>query len=337
MADQVTQFNQRIASSGHGDVNLPAKNKKIVFAKHPETHQLTMLPSNVASGVTEQPSPSEIVTVVTGMVRIVNAYGFRAGRGWSADQPKPNQCIYFGPPNPDDREAWDDMHYPIANGLIKELCKALRAHGTCIKGDPVDKAMKAEAKKATPAEFEKWVMQQLALPGSPHMSSVKKLIDDPKDVLVVTKAYVATGDGTKSDMDKLVDAETAAVFDVEYGPKWKTRPTPLFYKGKQVPAAKYLATAARLQGALAYLELGYKAYTNATNKVLSIKPFISKIVISELGPESGGGSAIVDVVGNCLTEDVVADVSADADEDDDLAVLAAADEEDERPSKRQKK
>lgn len=326
----VKVFNERLAASGLGDVNLPAQTKGIMFTKHPDTNTLTMVPFNADTRAPEAPTASEIVMVLTPMCRIVKAYGFNAGRGWTSDMPKPNQCIYFGPPNPDDRAEWDRMCNPISHGLIDELCKALKKHGTCIKSDPVDKAMKAEAKKGTDAVFATWVKQQLALPGSPHMSTVKKLIDDPNESIVATKAYVGTGDGSRSDMDDLVDADTAAAFEAEYGPKWKTRPTPLFYKGKQVAAKDYLQTAARLQGALAYIELGYKAYTNATNKVLSIKPFLAKIVISELGPETGGGSAIVDVVG--MTEDGVLDVSAD---NDDLDVIAAAEAE-ERPAKRSK-
>lgn len=303
----IKRLNARIGESTTADFACPGwRARGDVLVVQPETiggqKALTvlvkakdgqLLPS--IDGRTSAP----MITVLTPMSTISAAFGVspsQLGRGFDpARSMEPNACILLKPAG--NAEQWHDDMDGICGAFVDAFSKALYANGTCIPKDTVNTAITKKAKTLSPAKFKEWVEELISGPGSPHMAHVAKhLGDEAEDYRFSKKLFSNASADTDTPYDSLIGPpDLISEIRQSLGRSSKYSPVPIYVNSKLVGPDEYEQVSKQLVGSTGYLELWCKCFTNTSNRVVSCKFGVSKLVVSLLAPETSRGDTVVDV------------------------------------------
>jgi len=314
-----------------GAVSRGDKLKVVAHEFQPGRKELTLVVKGGDGTVRptlEGRNSAPIVKLITPLCTINAAFGVspaRFGKYFDPDSTqKPNAALYVGPAG--DVDKWNAAMAAIDGQLVEAFAAALKKDGTCIPKDTAtNSAIAKKAKTLGKKEFVEWVEDELAGHGSPHCAHLGKRMGDRSDKTApfnFRKNLFPNADTmTDTPYDALIGPpERLEAVRRQVGGPCRYAPVPIYVEGKMVLPEEYETVAAQLQNSTAYLELGAKLFTNVQNKVLSLKLFVLKVVVSALGEGTSRNDAVVDVFDGAPA---AARGSGEADEADILDVVAS--------------
>jgi hypothetical protein len=333
---RIAALNERISKAqGMADLVLPGANtrgdklKVIVHEFQEGKKELTLVVKGGDGTVRpslEGRNSAPIIKLITPISTIQAAYGVSPklfGKYFDPNSSqKPNAAFYMGPAG--DVDAWNEEMSAIDSQLVEAFALALKKDGTCIPKDTATNAAIAKKAKLSKKDFVDWVEDELAGHGSPHCAHLSKRMSDRSNKTAPYKFSKNLFPSTDTMMDTPYDTligpkERLDAVRRQVGGPCSYRPPAIYVEGKLVPPEEYEEVASKLQNATAYCELGAKLFTNRPNKVVSLKLFVLKVVVSALGESSSRNDTVVDVFDTAALSSVAGGV----DEADILDVVAS--------------
>jgi len=328
---RIAALNGRISmAQGMADFVVPGsaeRGERLKIISHefkPGTKALTLVVAGrdgaVRTSLTGSNAP--IIKIITPMCTVNAAFGVspsRFGKYFDPDSSqKPNAAIYVGPAG--DVATWNANMEALDGQLVEAFATALKKDGTCIPKDTATNSAIAKKSKALgKKEFVEWVEDELAGHGSPHCAHLGKRMGDRADKTAPfnfrKNLFPVSDTMIDTPYDALVGPpERLEAVRRQVGGPCRYAPVPIYVEGKMVLPEEYENVAGRLQNSTVYLELGAKLFTNEKNRVLSLKLFVLKVVVSALGEGTNRNDSVVDVfegtasTGSGLTESDILDV-----------------------------
>lgn len=352
--ERIAELNNLIAKDGRADFVIPgAKDRgeklKIVAHSFNGKKELALVvegkDGTIRPSLADRKDPP-IIKILTSLCEIKGAFGvspLKFGKYFDpASSQKPNAAIYVGPAG--DVAEWNASMAAIDRKLIEAIAAAFRKEGTCIPNDPTSVSAAKKAKKLDKPEFIDWVEDILAGHGSPHCAHLGKRMGDRSDETAPIKVGKNLFPEAQQMMDTPYDyligsSERLSEIRKHVGVPCRYAPVPIYVNGKMVMPEEYEQVANRLVNSTAYLELGAKIFTNAKNKVFSLKIFLLKIVVSALSDSESREESVVNV-SDGPTESSLSKNSSSVTDSDILNVVAVTEAEfgdDEGPAQKRAK
>jgi len=342
---RISALNARIAKAKDmADFVVPganARGEKLKVVAHefqPGRKELTLVvkgPDGTIRPSLEGRNSAPIIKIITPLCTINAAFGVSPAKFGKYFDPessqKPNAALYVGPAG--DVDEWNNAMASIDEQLIEALAAAFKKEGTCIPKDTAtNAAITKKAKQLGKKELVEWVEDELAGHGSPHCAHLGKRMGDRNDKTIPFNFRKNLFPNADQMMDTPYDyligpPERLEAVRKLVGAPCRYAPVPIYVDGKMVMPEEYEQIACQLPNSTAYLELGAKLFTNVQNKVISLKLFVLKVVVSSLGEASTRSDAVVDVFDGPSESERVVKEAVEVNEADILDVVAATEAE----------